>query len=88
MTAVDDQVGVIPDCPVSQLGPQESMECTASGVAVAGQYENIGTANGSPPVGDPVGDSDPSHYFGLIAEPIFEDGFESGNTSAWSNTVP
>jgi len=88
VTAVDDQAGVIPDCPASQLGPQESMECTASGVAVAGQYENIGTANGSPPVGDPVGDSDPSHYFGLIAEPLFEDGFESGNTSAWSRTVP
>ncbi|MDH3813609.1 MAG: DUF11 domain-containing protein, partial [Acidobacteriota bacterium] len=88
VTAVDDQAGVIPDCPKSQLGPQESMECTASGVAVAGQYENIGTANGSPPVGDPVGDSDPSHYFGLIAKPLFEDGFESGNTSAWSRTVP
>ena len=88
VTAVDDQAGVIPDCPASQLGPQESMECTANGVAVAGQYENIGTANGSPPFGDPVGDSDPSHYFGLIAKPLFEDGFESGNTSAWSRTVP
>jgi hypothetical protein len=64
------------------------MVCTASGVAVAGQYENIGTATGSPPAGDPVGDSDPSHYFGPLVGLLFEDGFESGNTSAWSRTVP
>jgi hypothetical protein len=87
VTAVDDQPGVIPDCPGSVLGPQESMTCTANGVAVAGQYENIGTSTGSPPIGDPVGDSDPSHYFGLLAEPLFEDGFESGDTSAWSRTI-
>jgi hypothetical protein len=84
----DNQPGVIPDCPFDTLGPGEQGECTASGVAVAGQYENVGTATGSPPIGDPVGGRDPSHYFGLLAVPIFEDGFESGDTSAWSRTVP
>ena len=88
VTVEDDQPGVIPDCPFDTLGPGEQRECTASGVAVVGQYQNIGIANGSPPVGDPVGDSDPSHYFGLLAGPLFEDGFESGDTSAWSRTVP
>ena len=27
----------------------------------------MGTATGTPPVGDPVSDSDPSHYFGTVA---------------------
>jgi hypothetical protein len=26
--------------------------------------------------------------FGLDGPPVFEDGFESGDTSAWSDTVP
>jgi uncharacterized repeat protein (TIGR01451 family) len=30
----------------------------------AGQHSNNATATGTPPVGDPVSDSDPSHYFG------------------------
>ena len=36
-----------------------------------------------------VGDADAIPYFDLI-EPgaVFLDGFESGNSSAWSNTVP
>ena len=88
MTVVDDQPGVIPDCPFDTLGPGEQGECTASGVAVEGQYVNIGTATGSPPIGDPIGDSDPSHYFGPLVGLPFEDGFESGDTSAWSRTFP
>jgi uncharacterized repeat protein (TIGR01451 family) len=88
VTVEDNQPGVIPDCPFDTLGPGEQRECTASGVAVEGQYENIGIANGIPPVGDPVGDNDPSHYFGFLDIPLFEDGFESGDTSAWSHTVP
>jgi uncharacterized repeat protein (TIGR02543 family) len=31
----------------------------------AGQHSNTATATGEPPVGDPVSDTDPSHYFGL-----------------------
>ncbi len=88
VAVVDDHQGVTPDCPGLVLAPQDWMECTASGVAVAGQYQNIGTATGSPPIGDPVGDRNHSHYFGLLAGPLFEDGFESGDTSAWSRTVP
>jgi hypothetical protein len=83
----DDQPGVEPDCPATALAPAEEMVCTATGVAVEGQYENIGTAVGQPPVGDPAADSDPSHYLGVPGLP-FSDGFESGDTSAWSHTVP
>jgi hypothetical protein len=36
----------------------------ASGTAVAGQYANTGNATGTPPVGSPISDTDPSHYFG------------------------
>ena len=36
--------------------------------AEAGGYANIGTATGTPPVGDDVSDTDPAHYFGVHAE--------------------
>ena len=41
------------------------MTCTASGVAEAGQYANLGTTTGVPPLGPPVADEDPSHYIGV-----------------------
>ena len=41
----------------------------ATGVAVAGQYSNIGKVVGTPPTGPNVTDSDPSHYFGVTAPP-------------------
>ncbi|MBW6469060.1 MAG: hypothetical protein K0B85_07895 [Coriobacteriia bacterium] len=63
IAVVDDQ-GVAVTLPKTTLAPGESMTGTASGVAVAGQYANIGTVTGTPPVGDDVTDSDPSHYFG------------------------
>jgi large repetitive protein len=62
--SVTDDQGVTVDCPSDTLAVGASMTCTADGVAVAGQYENLGTATGTPPVGDPVSDADPSHYFG------------------------
>ena len=66
----DDQ-GVVVDCGgQTTLAAGASMTCTGSGTAVAGQYANIGTATGTPPVGDPVMDSDPSHYFGTGAPSI------------------
>lgn len=40
----------------------------ATGVAVAGQYANIGTVVGKPPTGPNVTDSDPSHYFGFTPD--------------------
>jgi hypothetical protein len=63
VTVVDDQ-GVTVTCPQATLASGEAMTCNASGTAAAGQYANLGTARGTPPVGSQVTDSDPSHYFG------------------------
>jgi hypothetical protein len=63
--AVTDDQGVTVTCPKTSLAPGESMTCSATGIATTGQYSNVGTATGYPPVGPPVSDSDPSHYFGL-----------------------
>ncbi|NNF15736.1 MAG: hypothetical protein HKN70_03260, partial [Gammaproteobacteria bacterium] len=64
---VTDDQGVAVSCPATTLDPGVNMNCTGSGTAVAGQYANVGTVSGTPPVGAPVSDFDPSHYFG--AEP-------------------
>ena len=37
-----------------------------TGIAVAGQYANIGTTKGTPPQGPDVTDDDPSHYFASV----------------------
>jgi hypothetical protein len=62
--AVTDDKGVAVSCPKTTLEPGEQMICTASGTAVASEecYANVGTVVGSPPEGDNVTDSDPSHY--------------------------
>ncbi|MEL6983202.1 MAG: SdrD B-like domain-containing protein, partial [Actinomycetota bacterium] len=71
--SVSDDQGVAVTCPTDTLAPGESLTCTGSGTATVGQYANIGSATGQPvdgdgnPVGDPIGDTDPSHYLG---EPI------------------
>ncbi len=65
------------NCPQDTLAVGASMTCTATGSALAGQYDNLGTVSGDPvndagdplegPDGNPVDDvtdSDPSHYFG------------------------
>lgn len=70
VTVVDDQ-GVAVSCPQDTLTVGESMTCTASGTAVAGQYENEGSVSGFfDPTQTEVTDADPSHYFG--AEPGIE----------------
>ncbi len=61
---VTDDQGVAVTCPKDTLLPQESMTCTGSGIAVEGQYANVGTVVGIPPTGSPVTSTDPSHYFG------------------------
>jgi uncharacterized repeat protein (TIGR01451 family) len=62
--AVTDDQGVTVSCPQETLAVGESMTCDASGVAEPGQYANVGTATGIPPVDATVEDEDPSHYFG------------------------
>ncbi len=63
---VTDNKGVAVSCPKTSLQPAEAMTCTGSGTATAGQYENIGTAVGTPPSGPNATDSDPSHYYGQV----------------------
>ncbi len=71
--AVTDDQGVAVSCPRTTLDPGESMVCTGSGTAVASEacYANVGTAVGTPPEGDDVTDSDPSHYCAeeIVGEP-------------------
>jgi uncharacterized membrane protein len=45
--SVSDDQGVTVSCPKNSLAAGESMTCTASGQAVAGQYANIGTVTGT-----------------------------------------
>jgi hypothetical protein len=62
--AVSDDRDAVVTCPKTMLAPGESMTCTASGTAVAGQYENVGLALGSAACGEPVQAMDPAHYYG------------------------
>ncbi|CAG0950557.1 hypothetical protein METP2_00183 [Methanosarcinales archaeon] len=62
---VTDDKGVTVTCPKTALAVGESMTCTASGTAAAGQYENIGTANGTN-ASKTVTATDPSHYYGKV----------------------
>ncbi len=62
---VTDDHGVVVTCPKTTLAPGESMTCTASGLAAAGQYMNVGTATGTPPTGPDVTATDPAHYLGV-----------------------
>ena len=61
----DSDPTVTVSCPLESLEPEASMTCTASGVAIAGQYENTGTVTASTEEGQDVLDSDASHYLGL-----------------------
>ena len=64
VAVVDDRFGSV-TCPGTTLAVQQSMTCTASGVAVAGQYSNVGTVTANAASGA-VNDSDASHYFGQV----------------------
>ena len=63
VTVTDDQ-SVPVSCPGTTLAVGGSMTCTASGIAVAGQYTNVGTVNGTSPTGSTVTANNPDHYFG------------------------
>ena len=43
------------------------MDCTASGTATLGQYDNTATVVGTDPAGTQLSDTDPSHYFGVVS---------------------
>jgi len=62
---VADDRGVVVSCPGTTLAIGQSMTCTGSGVAIAGQYRNVGTVTASSTAG-PVTDSNASHYFGEV----------------------
>lgn len=85
--SVTDSRGVAVTCPKSVLAPSESMTCTASGTATAGQYSNIGTAGGTPAGGNPITASDPSHYNGV---PVGNQGctpaYWKNHTGSWPPT--
>ncbi len=58
-------------CPVDNgdhvigiLAIGQTVTCTATETATAGQYVNNGSVTGTPPTGTPPTDNDPSHYFG------------------------
>jgi uncharacterized repeat protein (TIGR01451 family) len=62
---VDDPAAVI-TCSKTSLAVGESITCTASGTALAGQFENTATVTVTPPVGLGAFDvQDTSHYFGV-----------------------
>ncbi len=58
----DSDIGTV-TCPTT-IPIDQSVTCTATGVAVAGQYENTATATATDTHGITVDDDDPSHYFG------------------------
>ena len=64
IAVTDSDIGPI-SCPVDTLAPGASTTCTATGIATAGQYANEGTVSGVDAADNPVGDSDPSHYYGV-----------------------
>ena len=67
----DDKIGAV--CTITNSGgfllePNVTESCTATGVAQAGAYANIGTVTGTPTSGGPnVTDTDMSHYVGLAS---------------------
>jgi hypothetical protein len=68
---VGDDQGVTVTCSETSLAPEASMTCTGAGVAVLGQYSNVGTAtaNWTSPTGTgTVTDTDVSHYLGVLPE--------------------
>ncbi|HBL26072.1 MAG TPA: hypothetical protein DD490_04470 [Acidobacteria bacterium] len=69
---VGDDYDVVVTCPKTSLAPGESMICTGGGLAVAGQYRNLGTATGTPPCGAAVSATDPSHYYGRTPDIALE----------------
>lgn len=58
---VTDDSGLAVTCPKTKLEPAETMTCTASSTAVAGDHTNVAVAKGKPPCGPDVTAGDPVH---------------------------
>jgi hypothetical protein len=67
---VTDDQGVVVTCPDTTLDAGVSFTCTGSGVAILGQYANVGTVTADPGDGSTVSASDPSHYLGQAAAAV------------------
>ena len=66
---VTDDQGVVVSCPQAGLDQGESMICTGTGIAQAGQYANIGCADVMRNGRVVTSDCDPSHYYGTETTP-------------------
>jgi hypothetical protein len=65
---VEDDQGLEVSCPATTLAVDESMACQATDTALPGQYANVGSATGTPPVGASAEAHDPSHYYGAVLD--------------------
>jgi|GEM_PF-1784231 len=71
IVVTDDHLGYIGT--IASLAPGATTTLTApAGTAVAGQYDNVGTATGKDPNQNDVTASDPSHYFGFSQTPSIQ----------------
>ncbi len=99
ISVTDPLVGSI-SCPVNALAAGESTTCTASGTAVAGQFNNTGSVTATAEFGASVNASDTSSYFGsapAIAVSAETNGpgespsdgpyINTGDTVTWTYTV-
>jgi len=65
ITLVDRPFGPV-SCPKTALEPGKSMRCTATDLAVEGQYTNLGKVTGVGPDRREAVDEDFSHYLGVL----------------------
>lgn len=87
--AVTDDQRVEITCPGSTLQPGKSMRCTATGIAVEGQYRNVGRVIGFGPDRGEAVDTDPSHYFGfedITGQIGCSHGYWKNHASSWLAT--
>lgn len=76
VTVTDDQVdsadidcdGTGSNVVAGPLAPGASFSCVATGTAIDGQYQNMGTVTGLDPAQFEITDEDPSHYFGATPD--------------------
>ena len=99
VVVTDSDLGNI-TCPSTTIGIDDSITCTRTGTAVAGQYENTATVTATDTHGIAVTDNDPSRYFGAIlginvkkftngvdADEPFGPGINVGATVTWTYQV-